>query len=320
MKSKGVLHERNLHKGRYDLPTLCKSHPSLSAYLTKNPRNEQTIDFADPQAVLELNRALLKHYYAIGSWDLPEGYLCPPIPGRSDYVHYAADLLLQSANRKNFKGLNIRVLDIGTGANLIYPIVGSRMYRWQFVGSELDPISIDNAEKIIAENPNLKPSVTVRKQNDAACIFNGIIEKDDYFQLTMCNPPFFKSRKEADSARMRKSRNLSAARGGPKANVKPSANFGGSASELYCPGGELKFVQQMIQESANYSQQVGWFTSLISNGDNVTPLLKVLRSAGATDYGATDYKVVAMAQGNKNSRMLAWTFKSPSQLKSLILL
>ncbi|TCS43076.1 23S rRNA (adenine(1618)-N(6))-methyltransferase RlmF [Reinekea marinisedimentorum] len=315
MKSKGILHERNLHKGRYDLALLCKSHPPLAAHLTKNPRDELTIDFANPLSVLELNRALLKHYYGVSNWDIPPGYLCPPIPGRSDYVHYTADLLLQSANRKNFKGLNIRALDVGTGANLIYPIVGSQMYHWQFVASEVDPVSIENAAEIIAGNRNLQSSVSIRRQSDPKRIFDGVIQKEDYFQLTMCNPPFFKSQAEASSARMRKTRNLSRTKPGANTAVKPSANFGGSASELFCDGGELAFIKQMIRESAGYGSQVGWFTSLISNGANVSPLVKIVRAAGTLDH-----KVISMTQGNKSSRILAWTFKEPARLKELILL
>ena len=40
-----------------------------------------------------LNRAILMHHYGVKSWDIPAGYLCPPIPGRADYIHSVADLL-----------------------------------------------------------------------------------------------------------------------------------------------------------------------------------------------------------------------------------
>lgn len=74
------LHPRNRHHQRYDLPALCQAHPDLQGYITLNPLGEQTIDFANPQAVKALNKALLAHFYAVKHWDIPDGFLCPPVP------------------------------------------------------------------------------------------------------------------------------------------------------------------------------------------------------------------------------------------------
>jgi len=87
------LHPRNRHHQRYDLPALCQAHPELQGFITLNPVGEQTIDFANPLAVKALNKALLAHFYAVKHWDIPDGFLCPPVPGRADYIHHLADLL-----------------------------------------------------------------------------------------------------------------------------------------------------------------------------------------------------------------------------------
>ena len=87
------MHPRNKHVGRYDFEALTKSVPDLAAFVTLNPLKEQTIDFSNPEAVKALNRALLKTFYGVNRWDIPPGYLCPPVPGRADYIHYTADLL-----------------------------------------------------------------------------------------------------------------------------------------------------------------------------------------------------------------------------------
>ena len=87
------MHSRNKHVGRYDFEALTKSVPDLAAFVTLNPLKERTIDFANPAAVKALNRGLLKTFYGVSHWDIPPGYLCPPVPGRADYIHYAADLL-----------------------------------------------------------------------------------------------------------------------------------------------------------------------------------------------------------------------------------
>ncbi|MBI9098576.1 MAG: RlmF-related methyltransferase, partial [Spirochaetaceae bacterium] len=111
------LHERNIHRDRYDLDALIKVLPELQEYTIKNPSGEKTIDFSDPKAVLSLNKALLKKYYNVENWMIPKGYLCPPIPGRADYIHYAADLLGEMNNGDVPRGKRVNVLDVGTGAN-----------------------------------------------------------------------------------------------------------------------------------------------------------------------------------------------------------
>jgi hypothetical protein len=128
------LHPRNRHHQRYDLPALCQAHPELQGFITLNPVGEQTIDFANPLAVKALNKALLAHFYAVKHWDIPDGFLCPPVPGRADYIHHLADLLALDTGTIPE---NASILDIGTGANLIYPLIGAHEYGWRFTGSEI---------------------------------------------------------------------------------------------------------------------------------------------------------------------------------------
>jgi len=293
MKKKGELHPNNPHKGKYNFKSLIKSSPELKGYLRKNPRGEDTIDFSDNNAVVLLNKALLKTYYNIDNWDIPKGFLCPPIPGRADYIHYIAQLI-------HGKKDNIRVLDIGTGANCIYPIIGSQSYRWDFVASDIDPKSIENAKKIVGANKNLKNKITLKLQKNRSNIFEGIIEEGDRFDLTMCNPPFHASLEEAINANKKKVDNLS--KGNSK--VKKGLNFGGQKAELWCPGGERLFLKKMVKESLKFSTQVTWFTSLVSNKDNIRPTKKLLEKLEAKDI-----KILEMSQGQKVSRVLAWTFK-----------
>lgn len=292
IKKKGELHPNNPHKGKYDLKLLVKNLPQLKRYLRKNPRGEDTIDFSDNEAVVLLNKALLKTYYNINNWDIPKGFLCPPIPGRADYIHYIAELL-------EGKMENVRVLDIGTGANCIYPIIGSQSYNWDFVASDIDPKSIENSRRIVESNKNLRNKVTLKLQRDRNKIFEGIIEETDRFDLTMCNPPFHASLEDAMRANKRKVKNLSKDNRG----VKKGLNFGGQKAELWCPGGERLFLKKMVKESVKFSSQVTWFTSLVSNKDNVKPTVKLLDKLGA------NHRILEMSQGQKISRVLAWTFK-----------
>ena len=59
----------------------------------------------------------------------------------------------------------------------------------------------------------------------------------------------------------------------------------------------------MITESADYAAQVGWFTCLISKEDNIAPLKRELKRIDVKEV-----KVIAMAQGQKQSRFIAWRF------------
>ena len=288
---KGELHPNNPQKGKYDFEVLSKNIPQLKEYIRKNPRGEDTIDFSDNEAVILLNKALLKTFYNIDNWDIPKSFLVPPIPGRADYIHYIAELL----EKKD----NVKVLDIGTGANCIYPIIGSQSYGWNFLASDIDSKSIENAQKIIDANKNLKDKIILKLQKNRDNIFEGIIDKTDRFDLTMCNPPFHSSLEAAIKANERKVSNLN------KGNkeIKKGFNFGGQKAELWCNGGELLFLKKMAKESVKFSSQVNWFTSLVSDKDNIKPLGKLLEKLGAKEV-----KVLEMSQGQKISRVLAWKF------------
>jgi 23S rRNA (adenine1618-N6)-methyltransferase len=293
------LHPRNLHNQGYDFPALAKSHPALAAHVKPNAHGDLSIDFADPLAVKTLNAALLNQHYGIVGWDIPEGALCPPIPGRADYIHHMADLLGIGLEQPG-----IRLLDIGTGANGIYPLLASQIYGWQCVGSDINAQSLENVATIIANNPALKDHFTLRKQHDKHHIFEGIIQADEYFDVSVCNPPFHASLDEAVKGSRLKLSNLARGRGEQTAKTdSPTLNFGGLEAELWCKGGEQLFLKKLIRESQRFSTQCRWFTSLVSKADNVKPAQKLIRKLGAIDS-----REIEMKQGNKITRVLAWTF------------
>jgi len=297
---KNNLHPNNPHRTLYDFQKLIKNTPNLEKFIKLNPRGEQTIDFSESEAVKLLNKALLKAHYGIEFWDIPEGFLCPPIPGRADYIHYIAELL-------DGEKRDVKVLDIGTGANLIYPILGTQTFGWSFVATDIDEISIKAAESLINLNKNLKGKIELKLQKDKDKIFTGVIGKDEYFDLTMCNPPFHSSLQEAMEANKRKINNLSKDKMEPK---ESKFNFGGQKAELWCNGGELLFLKKMAKDSVNFASKVGWFTTLVSKGENVKPMEKLLNKLGAKEI-----KIINMSQGQKISRVLVWSFATSEFVK-----
>lgn len=303
-KQKSKLHPRNKHQGRYNLKVLSHTCPDLKPFIIPlNEKEDETIDFADPDAVKMLNKALLETYYGVKNWGIPENYLCPPIPGRADYIHHIADLLATSNQGVIPKGKHIKVLDIGVGANCVYPLIGNHEYEWLFTGVDVDPKAIENAESIIEANPHLKGKIKFRLQNNVKDIFKGAIEKTERFDLSICNPPFYASIEEAKNATLKKLNNLN-----EKKITQVKQNFGGQNRELWCYGGEGKFINDMIHQSKDFATSCLWFSTLVSNKAHLQNAYAQLEKLGALAI-----KTLPMGQGNKISRVLAWTFLSPEQ-------
>ncbi len=297
-KTKSKLHPRNLHQGSYDMAALVGACGELKEYVFTNPYGTLTINFSDPFVVKLLNKALLVHHYSLEYWDIPKGYLCPPIPGRADYIHHVADLLGESNEGLIPKGKEVRCLDIGVGANCIYPILGHQIYGWSFVGVDIDLKAVDSASKIVKNNAVLKGFIELRYQSSKQYFFEGVVKESEQFDLSICNPPFHASAKDAQAATRRKVRNLSERR-----DPKIRKNFSGQSNELWYKGGEIVFIKNMITESKQYAKNFKWFTTLVSKEANLPAIYKTLKKVNAANI-----KTINMGQGNKKSRIVTWQY------------
>ena len=307
-----ALHPRNKHINGYPFDQLIESLPELARFVTVNKYGHQSIDFAQADAVRMLNKALLKHDYSIDFWELPDNYLCPPIPGRADYIHYIADLLSSSQRGVIPTGKKIKGIDIGVGSNCVYPLIGVREYGWSFVGSDIDPVSVDMAKLIASSNRAVKGMIDIRLQSNAKNLFAGVVKPDEMFDFTLCNPPFHASEEEASAGSVRKLQNLEKSRTGKKSTKTDKVlNFGGQSTELWCEGGELKFVSDMVEQSVAFNKRVYWFTSLVSKKENLPAIEKLIKQVGAQQM-----KVINMTQGQKVSRFICWTFLDEEQRES----
>lgn len=280
------MHSKNPYLEDYNFNQLVAQFPELGDYVFVNDHGNQTIKFSDNEAVKALNTSLLKVDYGI-VWELPENNLCPPIPGRLDYLLHIADLIPKK---------ELRLMDIGTGSNLIYPILGTCHFNWKCTASEVNSESLKNAQKIITNNSKLS-GIELRQQKFKNNIFEGIIEPQDFFDVVVCNPPFYKNRTDAERRNQRKVKNLGLM-------DKERLNFGGLSNELWYKGGEEAFIKKMALESSSYKNQVQWFTALVSQKDN---LKNIKRAINKTKPAVV--KVIEMSQGNKISRFVAWTFQ-----------
>jgi 23S rRNA (adenine1618-N6)-methyltransferase len=304
--TKSKLHPKSKHRERYDFKALIKTLPELSSFVSKNEYGDESINFFDPKAVKTLNTALLIHFYDISYWNIPDSYLCPPIPGRADYIHHIAQLLGESNYGNIPTGQHIKCLDVGVGANCIYPIIGTQEYDWSFIGVDIDKVAIDNAKEIVNKNKNLKGKIEFRNQQNPKDVFYGILPKEEQVDLTICNPPFHASEKEANASTQRKVKNLKG-----KLDADPIKNFGGQNAELWCDGGENRFVRNMVKESKKFANNCFWFSTLISKQTNLKSVYNALENESAVEV-----KTIEMGQGNKSSRIVAWTFLSLEEQKN----
>ncbi len=302
-----MLHPRNKHRSPYIFKELIDSFPELSPFVKLNAYGNESIDFSNPLAVTALNKSLLSNFYGIKDWQIPKAYLCPPIPGRVDYIHHIADLLGGSNAGKIPKGEQIRCLDIGVGASCIYPLLGNKEYGWSFVGCDVDLVALESARRNLKKN-FLSGNFDFRIQQESKDIYKGVIQENEYFDLSISNPPFHSSAEEAKKGTLRKLKNLK----GKKAN-KLELNFGGKANELWYEGGEKQFIHSMIRESLHHAKNCFWFTTLVSRESRLKSIYAELKKVHPNEV-----KTINMGQGNKTSRIVAWTFLTAKERKDWI--
>ncbi len=290
------MHPQNPYRFRYNLKRLAKHNPSLNNHVILNPTGKETIDFSSSEAVYQLNKAMLLADFELLDYNLPKGYLIPPIPGRLDYLLHVRDFLSQQFNTP--VDSKLRGLDIGTGANGIYTILGAQHFNWTMVGTDCNAKAVDIATANKQLTKALNDKVEIRHQENKGFLFKNVIKLDDRFDFTICNPPFHSSKDEAIKGSLRKLNNL-----GEKAfNNEPSLNFNGQANELWCNGGEALFIKRLIKESVLFKEQIKLFSSLVSKEGNLPKIEKQLKKANAS------FHTIPMAQGQKKSRCVLWWF------------
>lgn len=304
----GQLHPANPYGKPYDFPALVQTHPDLARFLRPHPQGGDTLDYNDAEAVRHLNEALMRHHQGLTKWCVPPGHLCPAIPGRIDYLCHLADLLRRDLHSQPAR--SIRILDIGTGATCVYPLLAATQFGWSGVGTESDIDAHTWAKKQIDAHPRWADTLECRLQPNPEHIFSGVTKPDERFSASICNPPFYPSLEDAQK-HVRSGKEIKKApKEALKSNspVRPQSSFGGTGHELWCKGGEIGFVQRMIQESQVRPDLCVWFTTLVARQGNLAPLEKALRKASVHDWC-----ILPLFAGQKQSRVLAWSFLSPEE-------
>lgn len=298
-----------------DFAALASRHPALAQHVHIRQDGSGAVNFANADASRAVTAALLAEHYGV-AWSVAPGQLIPPVPGRANYIAWLADLLALSSPPGQVVGL-----DIGCGANLIYPLLGAAQHGWRFVGADITDVANAGAHANLAANPHLAPLIEVRdvreQPADAAngtaaaavaadsgrmqgpaasnaampdgsdafpnSVLRPAMRPGERFAFCMTNPPFFESIEQA--------------------GLNPQTAHMGTAEEMVCPGGEAAFVGAMVADSLLLRDRIHWYTAMLGRKAS----LKALRTA-LYRHRPTALRTTEFAQGRTSRWGLAWSF------------
>lgn len=86
---------------------------------------------------------------------------------------------------------------------------------------------------------------TVRSVKEDTML-EGVLNVDTVYNFCMCNPPFFSSEEELDPKKVART----------SSRPLPRNAHSGAPGELVCEGGELSFVNKIIQDSLKLKGQI----------------------------------------------------------------
>lgn len=179
-----IFEENNLHilnpykNCKPNFEYLYKKYPHLAQYLIKSFSDgtyySYHIDWTNGVAVRTLTETLLKEDFNIEIEFMPDR-LCPPLANRINYVCWLKELcnISQLCNKDPV----VKVLDIGTGSVCIYPILGKKIFGWNFIASEPDPESIAWANKSLIKNSTLNDGIVLVHVNKTEMFQKLLVEK-----------------------------------------------------------------------------------------------------------------------------------------------
>ncbi|KAK5634051.1 hypothetical protein RRF57_009765 [Xylaria bambusicola] len=278
---------RNLYSTEPDFCRLGSKYPEFGNLL----RNGAHLDFTDPAAVVQLTKTLLKEDFGL-EINLPANRLCPPVPNRHSYILWLKDLLdsTSSAYSQQYEPeRQVTGLDIGTGASLIYPLLGcAQRPTWNFIATDIDAESLRSARENARIN-NLEARIRIIDRVTSDTLIPDL--STGPIDFVMVNPPFYASDTELRELAAKKSR-------------PPHSACTGAPVEMVCDGGEVRFVERLLNESLTLRDRVQWYTAMLGKRSSIEVLIDVLKKNGINNFAVTTF-----IQGSKTRRWgLAWSF------------
>ena len=263
-----------------DFKFLSEEFPEFKKYVYINKYGGYSINWKNPNSIKELVKTILNKFLNIIYYEIPENFLVPTLTSRYNYLNYINKLFTKFKIENKEKIL----IDIGTGANIIYPLLGYKLYNWNFIASEINEDAIKIGKKIIKEN-NLEKEIFIFKQNDSKKIFENIININKKYLCSICNPPFFDINTEIK-----------------KDNLYTDNEY--NYNEVYCEGGEIFFIKEMIKESYIYKKNIFLFSSLIGRKNNMKKIYSVIKNIKEISL----LNKTTIKQGKNARWIIIWSF------------
>ncbi|KAI0466026.1 hypothetical protein F4859DRAFT_340840 [Xylaria cf. heliscus] len=291
LEDRGEDYFRQLYSTEPDFYRLGLKYPEFGAMLTDGVY----LDFTSPAAVMQLTKTLLKEDFGL-QINLPSDRLCPPVPNRHNYILWLKDLLDSTAasySEQYEPERKVTGLDIGTGASLIYPLLGcAQRSAWCFIATDIDAESLSSA-RANAHLNHLESRIRVVDRVPSGPIIPLNELNMNSIDFVMVNPPFYVSDKELLDLAAQKSQ-------------PPHSACTGAPVEMVCEGGEVRFIQRMIDESLVLRGRVQWYTAMLGKQSSLEVLIEILKKHKINNFAVTTF-----IQGSKTRRWgLAWSFLS----------
>ena len=261
--------------------------------------------FSRPGALAALTRALLRRDFSL-EWRPPADRLCPPVPGRLNYLLWAEDLPARLALGRLAAcavppppppPLPALSLDVGVGANAIFPLLGARLggFCSQWLATDIDAVAVAGA-RAAATRAGLPPSaLAVLSVEPGGPLLAGALPAAaaaggaPLVAVTVCNPPFFASWEEAVESMRR-----APARAGA---------CGGAPHEMATVGGEAAFAGRLADESQPLGERALWFSCMLGKRASVADVSLRLARARVPALRTTE-----LVQGVTRRWAVAWSW------------
>uniref|UniRef100_A0A8D8MEI4 Methyltransferase-like protein 16 n=1 Tax=Cacopsylla melanoneura TaxID=428564 RepID=A0A8D8MEI4_9HEMI len=321
------MHPRNRYVVPPNFKQLAIEYPEFRKHLQQDLSGKLKFNFHDAEALRIFSTTLLHKDFGL-TVDIPPHCLVPTLPLRLNYILWIEDLL--QANQ--FEG-PVHGIDIGSGASCVYPLLACHTNSWSMLALECDPVSVDYARRNVQQN-NLQELISVKHTSSSDnSHLESYLEPNVSYTFTMCNPPFFASsddlnwehgREKNDSKQLESGKQdidcdesslnkRNRSRNRNKRRKPPPNAQTGNKTELIAQGGEVSFVEKMIQDNIHL-RQIKIFTTMLGHKSSFIRVKQFLMEHPLVkQVSSTEF-----CQGNTMRWGLAWTANDHVKLPSTL--
>lgn len=253
--------------------------------ILKHTNSKGEYDFSTVEANVAYAKACLSFYHNLDV-EINLNRLCPRVTNRMLYLEY-----LKSLIESSFPDECVVGLDIGTGHTAIYALLGCVSFDWSFIGTDIDGESIALASENVRRN-GMQDKITLIQVNETENCFSAL---PGNVTFTMCNPPFYASHEELETAKA--SKNL------PASAVELRA----ADLELVTSGGEVAFIKKMIDDSF-VQPKAKWFTSMCGKLSTVGAVVEYLKKRNLDNYAISEL-VTSQRKTATRRWLVVWSFQ-----------